>query len=352
MKTIAAALFLTCALGIPAHADTVVFKNGDKLTGTLVEIQAGNLKLKSDVLGDVTVPMAKVQTFSVDKPAVVLGKDQKVVRGQIALQESGDWTVTANGSSQTLPGANVTVVMPADVYHAIAEVPSRPWQLWKGSANLGYSFQHGDQQTGTLSGLIIASRERPSDLLFTPHLRTDYGLTLLFSKAQQDGESVTSDTISSNLRLDYLFTPRNFVYGFGQVDHIQAQGLYLRQTLGAGVGRDLIHSGRTLFSVLAGVNYMHEKLFSGRSDASAEGLIGEKLGMQITPRLRLDHQVNIYPNLQRGIQYHADSSTNLAFKFNSHITANAGVIDLFLNDPAPGSHQNNIAVTTGLGYIF
>jgi putative salt-induced outer membrane protein len=352
VKTTLSALLVVILLGASARADTVVFKNGDKLTGTFVEVRDGKLALKSDALGDVSIPLGKVQSFSMEKPAVILGKDRKIVRGQMGLAESGDWQVMTNGTSQTVVAANVAVILPADSYHQLAEVPARPWQNWKGSINFGDSFQHGDQQTNTLTTVVVATRERPSDLLFSRHWRTNYGLTMLFSKAEQGGVTVASDTVSTNLRGDYLFTDRNFVFVSGELDYIQPQGLYLRQSLGGGFGHDVIHSERTVFSLLGGIDYAHEKFINGASEQSAEALAGEKLGMQITRRLRLDHHLNFYPDLQGGGQYRWDTSAALGFKVSNRLVANAGVIDLFLNKPEPGSHQNNIAVTTGLGYTF
>ncbi len=43
-----------------ARADVVTLKNGDRITGTLVTIKGGTLQLKSDILGDLSIPMAKV----------------------------------------------------------------------------------------------------------------------------------------------------------------------------------------------------------------------------------------------------------------------------------------------------
>ena len=65
-----------------AHADTVVFKNGDKLTGTLVSVSDSTLELKSDNVGDVSIALAKIQSYSADKPAVVVEKDHTHARGQ------------------------------------------------------------------------------------------------------------------------------------------------------------------------------------------------------------------------------------------------------------------------------
>lgn len=344
-----AVLLWVCAMG---KADTVTFKNGDKLTGTFVKVTGGNLALKSDMMGDVTIPLAKVQTFVISTPAVIVGADRKLFRGQIALQESGDWQVTTNGTPQTVSAKEANVIMTADAYHAAVEAPAKIWQDWQGDATFGYAISHGDQQTHTLSATVAATRERSTDLLFRPHFRTNYGLTMLFSKAQQDGSSVTSNTISTNLRQDYLFSPANFVFVLGQLDHVDAQGLYLQQTFGGGFGRDFVHTSKTTFSVLGGVDYLHQRFENLTTVVSVQALAGEKLGMQITKGLRLDHNLNFYPDLEHGGQYHFDTATSLSLKINAHFNANAGAIDLYVTNPPPGSHSNNIALTTGLGVTF
>jgi len=344
-------LVLTCA-GAIARADVITFKNGDKLTGSLVNIKGGNLELKSDVLGDVTIAVGKVQSFSVAKATIITVKGQGPVQGRVELGSSGDWEITENGKTRTVAAASVETVMPAEAYHALVEHEARVWQDWKGSANLGYSLQHGDQQTRTISSVIAAVRERPEAPIFSRHWRTNYGLTMLFSRAEKTGVSVKSNTITTNLRQDYLFTRTDFVFGFAQLDHIQAQGLYLRQTFGGGYGHDLIHNDRTVFTLLGGMTYVHEKFYTGRSDQIAELLTGEKLGMQLTKRIRLDHCFNFYPNLSNGGEYRFDTASNVAMKLNKRFSLTAGVIDLYLSNPTPGSQNNNVALTTGIGYTF
>ena len=355
MRIISGALvFLLGLLGLAtlACADTVIFKNGDKLSGTFVEVQDKKLSFKSDAVGDVSIPLEKIQSLSVEKPAVILGMDRRVVRGQIELQATGDWQVTLNGTSQTIGAASVSVILPAETYHAQVEEPVQLWQDWSGSINFGYAIQRGDQSTSTLNASVIATRERPHDLLFVRHWRTNYSLNTLLAKAQQGGESVTSNTITTALRQDYLFTSRDFIFVTGQLDHIDAQGLYLRQTYGGGIGRDLIHNTRTLFGVVAGADYIHESFFVGPSNASVEAAIGEKLGVQISSRLRLDQALDFFPDLEHASRYHGDASATLGLKISRRFSANAGAIDQYISRPSPGSKNNNITLTTGLGINF
>lgn len=356
MRSIIYAVVAIPFLTATALADVVTLKNGDRVTGALVTVKAGNLELKSDFLGDLTIPMAQVTSFSVSKPAVVVVKDQAPVQGQLELDSSGNWKVTSNGKVQTVTAASADLIMPAEAYQTLERAP-KPWQDWKGSASLGYSVQRGDQQTSSFAASVTAVRERPETPIFERHWRTDYALTTLLSGATQTSstgtaETVTSRTFTTNLRQDYLFTDNNFVFGLVQFDHVGAQGLYLRQTYGGGYGHDLIKTSRTNFSLLGGITYVHEKFFTGLFDSSPQALAGEKLGIQITKRVRLDHDVNFYPDLSNGGRYRFDTATTLSAKLSGKFSLNTGIIDLYLSNPASGSMKNNVNFTTGIGYSF
>jgi putative salt-induced outer membrane protein YdiY len=352
MRKFLAIAFFSISISTHALADTIVLKNGDKLSGTLVAVRDKKLSFKSDMIGDLVIALDKVQSFIAEKPAVILGTDQTTVRGQTELEPSGDWKVTSDGQPQVVAGAIANVVLPESTYHDLFEQSAHVWQQWKGAINFGYAVQRGDQKTRTVNSVIKAVRERSQDLLFTPHWRTNYGLNMLYAKAKQDGIEVNSTSITTALREDYLFTAHDFVFAFAQLDHIGPQGLYLRQTFGGGLGRDLIHSQRVLFSGIMGANYLRERFIIGPHNISGEGAVGEKLGIQINSRIRLDHDINFYPDLRRSARYHADASLILGMKINQRFSANAGVLDQYISRPAPGSRNNNVAFTTGFGYIF
>jgi putative salt-induced outer membrane protein YdiY len=334
------------------RADVVTLKNGDRVTGAFVTVKDAKLQLKSDILGDLAIPVGQITSFAAGKPVVIVAKNQSPVKGQLELAPSGDWQITANGKPQTVAAASVELIMPADAYDALTNHTAKPWQDWKGNSTLGYSLQRGDQDTTNFAASVNAVRERPATPIFSKHFRTDFTLTTILSTATQGLDSVASKTISTNLREDYLFSPANFVFGFAQLDHVGAQGLYLRQTAGGGYGRTLINTSRANFSVLGGITYVHEKFFTGVHDQAPAALIGEKLGLQISKRVRLDHDLNFYPNLTSGGQYRFDTSTTLTANLSKRFSLNTGFTDLYLSNPAAGSQKNNIAFTTGIGYAF
>jgi putative salt-induced outer membrane protein YdiY len=344
-------LALLCLAG-SASADVVTLKNGDRVTGTLVTIKGGTLQLKSDVLGDLSIPMDKVATYTVEKPVAVIVKGKKPVEGTLELKPSGDWGVKVNGQEQTVSAASVETIMPADTYQKLVVVAPKPWQAWKGSASVGESVQQGNQQTNTFTTTINAVRERPEAPIFQAHTRTNFGIMTLLSHASQDDSTVTSHTLSSNLREDFLFTPDNFVFGLAQLDHISTEGLYLRQTYGGGLGRDVIKKPRTTFSLIGGLTAQHEKFFTGAEDENMFGLVGEVLGEQFTKRIRFDQGLNFYPNFTQGGQYRFDTTAVLSIKLFNRFSFNTSAIDLFLSNPPPGNEKNNITLSMGLGYTF
>lgn len=85
----------------------------------------------------------------------------------------------------------------------------------------------------------------------TERWRTNFFLNSLFSSTKSaSNQTISANSMTTGLRQDFLFTPHDFVFGLAQLDHIETQDLYLRQTYGGGFGRDIIHRSRTQFSLL------------------------------------------------------------------------------------------------------
>jgi len=358
MKVMWSSLLSLVLLASNLRADVVTLKNGDRVTGTLVTIKGGTLHLKADILGDLSIPMDKVATYSVANPVAVITKGKEPVQGTLELAPSGDWQVKSNGQTETIAAASVDTIMPADAYHSLVVVRPKPWQAWKGNATLGESIQRGNQQTNTFTTTIDAVRERPAAPIFQKHTRANFGFTTLLSHADEPGGSssstisITSHTLSGNLREDFLFTPSNFVFALAQIDHISTEGLYLRQTFGGGFGKDVVKNSHTTFSLIGGITYQHEHFIIGPSNDNASGLFGERLGEQFTKRIRLDHGLNFYPNFSQSGEYRFDTSTSLSVRLNNRLSLNTGVIDLYLSNPPAGNQRNNITFSTGIGYSF
>src|SRR6478672_10660092 len=113
-----AAFALLCAIFTSlAHADEVVFKNGDRLTGTIKSVDGGKLTIDTKVAGVVIVDMGDVQTFSTDAPVQLRLNDKTVMRDKINAQgvaatqpTTGPAQVAAGGKD--VPVADIKRIMP------------------------------------------------------------------------------------------------------------------------------------------------------------------------------------------------------------------------------------------------
>ena len=341
------------SVAVVAQADVVVLKNGDRITGTFQSVRGTSLTLLTDALGNLVIPVATMAGVSLDEAVTVVVSRQPALRGELALAASGDWQLTDdNGITHTIGAASVEVILPVDRYQSIVDHQARPWQDWTGTVNVGYSVQHGDQQTHTFSSSIDARRERPPDPIFVPHARTNVHQTVLLARAAEAGTSISSNTFSTSVRQDMLFTTGNFVFGIVQFDHVGTEGLSLRQTYGGGSGYDRSLTRRGTLSVIVGLTLSRERFSSGEDQQTAQLLTGEQIRFQITPRVQLHHSANVYPNLSNRGQYHFDIRTALDITLTDRFFLNTALTDLYLTNPAPGSQRNNVAVTTGITTAF
>jgi putative salt-induced outer membrane protein YdiY len=363
------AMLLLIGAGRAAEADVVVLANGDRITGTFQSVRGTMLTMQAGPLGNLSIPVSQISSIALGEPVTVVVHGGAIVHGDIALEPSHVWDVTGDdGVAHTIAVSTVDVILPAARFQAMVDHVAEPWQDWTGTANLGYSIQRGNQETNTFSSSVDSRRERPPAPVFAPHWRTNVHLTMLLSNAIEAGTSIGSNTVSSSVRQDLFFAPGAFVFGIVQFDHVGTEGLSLRQTYGGGSGFDLPLTPRGTFSVFGGLTFVRESFSesaaqtavdqangTSRADTgqpSAQLLIGEKLRYQLTPRVRLDHTANAYPNVTIVGQYHLDTRSAVDVKLTNRFSLNTSLIDLYLSNPAPGGRRNNFALTTGIATTF
>ena len=351
-------VLLVCAILASVGAgmsdpDVVVLKNGDRITGAFVNVRGRNISLQTGALGTLTIPLAQVASVAVGEMVTVVPRAGEPRSGWLTLGPSGNWQITDDNSvTQTIDATAIDVILPVERYQSIVDHVAGPFQDWTGTAGLGYSIQRGDQQNDTFTSTVDARRERPSALIFERHWRTNVHMTTLLTNAAEAETSIGSNTFSMSVRQDRLFAPGTFVFGIAQVDHVGTEGLLLRQTYGGGTGFDIVLGGRGTLSMFGGLTLVREEFTTGEAERTVQLLFGEKLRLQLTPRVRIDHAANASPNISVVGEYHLDTRTALDVKLTNRFSLNTGLIDLYLSNPAPGSRRNTFALTTGIAATF
>src|SRR5580698_3505644 len=125
-------LLSLCACSILCAADQVVLKNGDTITGTVIKKDGDKLTIKSEFLGEVTMPWSAVKSLKSDTELNVVLPGGETVKGK--LSTSGDnLAVAAPAGEKTAALTAVTAVRDAAAQHDYEKMLHPGFfQLWTG----------------------------------------------------------------------------------------------------------------------------------------------------------------------------------------------------------------------------
>ncbi len=380
-KSVVCLFWVVLFVAIPALADQIVLKNGDRLTGTIAKSDGKQVVIKTDYAGDVTVKFDAIQSLtSAGELNVSLGA--KTAVGTVTT--SGDKLVVATKTGGPVEGPMASLTMLRDpAEQAAYEKTLHPGfaQGWAGGANLGFALTAGNSETKNLNIGLNAARTGFHDKL-TLYETSIYATT---SKAALQPISPSLTTANSNgggFRYDHDFAPR--VFGFGSADFFNnsLQNLDLRYILGGGIGYHAIKKPNTTLDLLAGINYTHESfsdlmqtnpspppvtLFYNHSDSTAALTVGDTFSHKLGKNSVLTQSLLLYPSF---------SQVNIAFpgatpddvrilrgafnlgvvtKLHKWLGWQVTLADVFDNHPlasTPPIERNDITLATGLNISF
>ena len=239
--TIASSLMfgLVVLPGGPVRGDEVLFLNGDRLSGKILNATGGKLKIKTEGAGDVTVDLTKVKTFSTTEPVRVgIGENPPVTS---SVNAGPDRQVQAGVPPQPLAIADITAI-------------NSPPLTWTGSIALNGLFTSGNSETEQLGVRAALSRRWPED-------RLTFGAEYYFGRQRDPGTGEKSTTIDYAMgiaKYDHFFTKKFYGYIGTKAERDGVAELELRLTPGAGVGYQWFEGPTFNFSTETGLVWVYE----------------------------------------------------------------------------------------------
>ncbi|WP_242664358.1 DUF481 domain-containing protein [Chlorobium sp. N1] len=224
--SILSTLLLAATTG-SALADSVLIKNGDRLSGTVVKMEGGVLRLDTGYAGTVPIAWSEVREVATDKPMKILLEDGRIEQSALLVQ-AGSAPV-----SQINPEAWVT----GDGY------------LFKGEAALSLNIDRGNTRSDEADvDTRMEWRHRRHRLRLSGELEYD----------TTDRET-TNDRWYVQAKYDYIATPLRY-YGLKvdfKTDRIA--GLDLRFAGGPYLGLQFIRTPETRLSTELGTDLVTER---------------------------------------------------------------------------------------------
>jgi putative salt-induced outer membrane protein YdiY len=344
LKTAGFFLFLSSFLCGALFGDQVTLKNGDVITGAIIKKDGDKLTIKSEFLGEVTMPWNAITSIKSDNPLFVDLPGGAEVNGKVSTQ--GDQVeIQSPQKTQAAPLTQIAVIRNADEQQKYEKLRNPSWlQLWTGYVDLGFSIARGNASTDTLNTAFNAARNTTTD-------QTTVFLNQIYAEALVDGvKGATANAVRGGISYNHNLNPRMFLNLFNTDETDRFQDLNYRLVAGVGVGYHAIKTDKLLFDLVGGGDYNHASFFDMTQNlAEVDG--GDDLSYKLSKTSTVTQSFRIF-DAPSDSQYRMNFNLGSATTIRKWLSWQLSASDQFLSDPPIGRKRNDLVLTTGIRASF
>jgi putative salt-induced outer membrane protein YdiY len=312
-----------------AVADEVVMKNGDKISGKVVNLGGGKLKVETPHSGVVVLEWAQVASIRTDEAVKVKLTTGEVFEGKIGAGQDGKILVDA-------PGGKLEVT--PDKVKSLNEPPT----AWHGSVDL--AGRKTDGNTHNASMLLAAEIFRTTE-------KDRILLKAVFRYDETSGVVEERNTYAI-AKYDYLFSDRIYAYASGELFSDKFKDLTLRSILAIGVGH--IFEKSPAFDLWGDIGIAHVE--SEYHEADHESYPGGRISAHVRHILPLGFEVVddivFLPNFEEGDAWILRNELALTTSLGHGLGFKAGMITDYDNDPPDDIREHDNTYFFGVNYKF
>ena len=338
-------LLTTITLSISVlFADTVVMKNGDRVTGAVVKKDDSHLTIKSEQLGTITLPWDQIQSIASDTPVHISLKDGSIIGGTFSFDEN---EVTVAELGEKIAVDDIDAIRNDAEQAAYIRLLHPGWHsLWTGTGTFGIAGTSGNSRTTTFNASLSADRVTRNDKA------SIYFSAITASAMINDVDEDTADAIRGGFSYSHKAVAKLFFNAFNDYEYDRFQDLDLRVVLGGGLGYHILDSDRGKLDLLAGASYNRSKFSDDLVQNSAEFYWGNEYRFKISSVTTLIQSFRMFHDVSDLGMYRLNLDVDLNTKVFKWLTWNISISDRFLSIPVPGRKRNDFMYTTGLGFSF
>lgn len=312
-------------------ADEVHLKNGDRLTGEIVNMEDGVLTLRTEYSGEIKINWSEVLSLASDKPMAIQvpgqgngGVGDFFTGGRIVIQAK------ELGPGGTIPLSDVSAINVGPIQY-------------RGTVTIGGNSTQGNTETTAINAggrlLMRADRQR-----LTLEAKYNYG---------EAGDTVTARNSWGSLKYDFFLSKKVFLNASGLLEKDTFQRLNLRTTLGAGLGYQFLDTRRTTLSGELGAAYVNEHYTNAPSMQTPSSRWGVRWEYAVIPdRIRLFHRHEGFYDLNTGNAMRVIAEQGVRVTLYKNLFFNLEYDLRYNTQPAPGRLKTDEAFIFGVGYEF
>jgi putative salt-induced outer membrane protein len=346
------AALIIVVTAVPALADQVSLKNGDRLTGTIVQSDGKTLVLHTEYAGDVTVKWDSVKGIESSESLRVELQNGKIAIGPVSTSDDTVRIATSSGEVAA-PVSNVKGLSQQAGYEKMETASIL--QNWKGGVNAGFSLTGGNSETTNLAiGFLAARQSLKSKLGMYANIvyaTTTTTLVTINPFTNTKITSTTANTEAGGLRYDHDLNPKTFAFVSADFFADALQSLNLRSVFGGGLGYHAIKNDNTTLDFLGGLNYTRESYTTLQRNLVALTL-GEELMHKLGKSTVLNQKLYFFPDLNSAGDYRGTFDFASVTKISKRFGWQNSFADVYVTNPPVGKKQNDVILTTGLNLAF
>ncbi len=323
-----------CPAAWAQKVDVVTLRNGDRITCEISNLTRSMLNASTDPLGKVAIHWGQI--VSIQSPRVFMV--------QMTTGERYYGTLLASPPTQLVvgfPGGSVALSL-AEVVELVP-IGQSFWRRIDGSLDLGFSFTQANLEThGTLNGSAT--------------YRTQTRQIAAKASSQVSTREDADREYRADLGVSYsrYLSNRFYVIAWAGGQQNDELTLELRALAGGGIGRELVHTDRRIWSVFGGAAYTRELYRDQPLDQSTEAAIGGSLDFYAPANddYNITNQLVTYINVAGRKRVRAELQSAWRQEFLADFYWSLNFFESFDSDPPPEEKRNDFGVSFSVGWKF
>lgn len=296
-----------------AAADEIFLRNGDRISGEILQADEATVTLRTEGMGTVVIERSHIQD-------------------ELPPEE------------HLVPEPPPDPAPPAAAQGGPAEAPAE--DPWHGSVSAGINAREGNTSSQSASGRFNVSRRKGPDELFLS------GDTYFASASKK----MTAMKLLGGVRYDRYLEPENRGwYGLGrfEADHDRFADINQRLIPAIGPGYAFFNGEDFKVKVETAAGFAQTNF----SDATAnrfEGVLIPRFFFEsrIYGQSRFIQDVNVYASLDASNGYRVRSESTVEAPFFDRLKVRLSVIDDFNSHPSAGAQNNDIRLISSVAYYL
>ena len=338
-----------CVLSVaPASAadrdntDVIVLKNGDRVTGEILELEYGLLRLSTDDMGTVNIEWTAIASIDSQYTFDVQRAGGRQYAGVIATSQDGDELVIRDeNGEESVPLSSVV---------RVTELETGFWQRVSGSMSVGFNYT---KSTGIRTASVnISSQYQAEQLKATLDISA-------YETASPDTETSARENLTSTVQ--FQRERPSFLMLLNSLERNDELGIDARLTTGGGLARYFLQDQDSEVMLFAGAvfnqewtNDEAESLDADDSQQSLEGVLGAswRIFRFNAPETSLASTAYLYPSLTESGRHRGTLDVSLRREIISDLFFDISFYESYDSDPPSEGETTDYGIVTSVGYKF